>query len=159
MRGFLSAEDLAFGRKGAFKAQQKGPQMRAFSFEFGSPTRTRTRDKLINSQSLYQLSYRGIVLLFSGAEFSGKAPGKSSNPHTFRCNRVALFLTHYALNTGDGFFQYFHAGREGQAHVARRAKGRPGTSATSASFSQSAEKSVSFAQPFAAMASDTSGKA
>jgi hypothetical protein len=30
---------------------------------FGSPTRTRTRDKLINSQSLYQLSYRGIVSL------------------------------------------------------------------------------------------------
>ena len=27
---------------------------------FGSPTRTRTRDQLINSQSLYQLSYRGI---------------------------------------------------------------------------------------------------
>ena len=28
---------------------------------FGSPTRTRTRDQLINSQSLYQLSYRGIL--------------------------------------------------------------------------------------------------
>ena len=28
---------------------------------FGSPTRTRTRDQLINSQSLYQLSYRGIA--------------------------------------------------------------------------------------------------
>ena len=34
--------------------------MKAF-FEFGSPTRTRTRDQLINSQSLYQLSYRGFV--------------------------------------------------------------------------------------------------
>jgi len=33
--------------------------MTAFSV-FGSPTRTRTRDQLINSQSLYQLSYRGI---------------------------------------------------------------------------------------------------
>ena len=28
---------------------------------FGSPTRTRTTDILINSQTLYQLSYRGIV--------------------------------------------------------------------------------------------------
>ena len=34
--------------------------MRAFS-ENGSPTRTRTTDILINSQTLYQLSYRGIV--------------------------------------------------------------------------------------------------
>lgn len=29
---------------------------------FGSPTRTRTTDILINSQTLYQLSYRGIAL-------------------------------------------------------------------------------------------------
>ena len=29
---------------------------------FGSPTWARTRDNLINSQVLYQLSYRGIVL-------------------------------------------------------------------------------------------------
>ena len=27
----------------------------------GSPTRTRTRDQVINSHSLYQLSYRGMV--------------------------------------------------------------------------------------------------
>ncbi len=39
--------------------------------EFGSPTRTRTTDILINSQTLYQLSYRGIsrhpVAMLSGA--------------------------------------------------------------------------------------------
>ena len=29
---------------------------------YGSPTWARTRDNLINSQVLYQLSYRGIVL-------------------------------------------------------------------------------------------------
>ena len=28
--------------------------------EFGSPTRARTRDPMINSHLLYQLSYRGI---------------------------------------------------------------------------------------------------
>ena len=28
---------------------------------FGSPTRARTRDPVINSHLLYQLSYRGIV--------------------------------------------------------------------------------------------------
>ena len=28
---------------------------------FGSPTRTRTRDQVINSHSLYQLSYRGMA--------------------------------------------------------------------------------------------------
>ncbi len=42
---------------------------------FGSPTRTRTRDQLINSQSLYQLSYRGIVphLTDAGRDFGPAA--------------------------------------------------------------------------------------
>ena len=39
---------------------KKGLNAEAF-FEFGSPTRTRTTDILINSQTLYQLSYRGSV--------------------------------------------------------------------------------------------------
>ena len=34
--------------------------------DIGSPGRTRTSDKLINSQPLYQLSYRGTVLNGSG---------------------------------------------------------------------------------------------
>jgi hypothetical protein len=32
-------------------------------FENGSPARTRTRDRLINSQLLYQLSYWGMALV------------------------------------------------------------------------------------------------
>ena len=34
--------------------------------DIGSPGRTRTSDKLINSQPLYQLSYRGTALNGSG---------------------------------------------------------------------------------------------
>ena len=33
----------------------------AVLFLNGSPTRTRTRDQVINSHSLYQLSYRGMA--------------------------------------------------------------------------------------------------
>jgi hypothetical protein len=51
--------------------------MKAF-LEFGSPTRTRTTDILINSQTLYQLSYRGIgrhrslLLLGAGRDFGSE---------------------------------------------------------------------------------------
>ncbi len=33
--------------------------------EIGSPARARTRDPLINSQLLYQLSYRGIEVAYT----------------------------------------------------------------------------------------------
>ena len=40
--------------------QRGGRTWEAKFVVFGSPTRTRTTDILINSQTLYQLSYRGI---------------------------------------------------------------------------------------------------
>lgn len=49
---------------------------------FGSPTRTRTRDQVINSHSLYQLSYRGMYwrpkapLAFARAEIFVEPPGE-----------------------------------------------------------------------------------
>ena len=61
-----------------FLRKEKGLQMKAFS-ESGSPTRTRTRDQLINSQSLYQLSYRGSVR----PEFSSSTRPKSSRQRLF----------------------------------------------------------------------------
>ena len=51
---------------------------------FGSPTRTRTTDILINSQTLYQLSYRGISICSyeAGAAFWDRPKSKSSIPAT-----------------------------------------------------------------------------
>ena len=66
--GRLTAEyrqpfDLLAKNVIALKAKKPAEHAQTGLSESGSPTRTRTRDKLINSQSLYQLSYRGIVLL------------------------------------------------------------------------------------------------
>ena len=36
----------------------------------GSPSWTRTSDKVINSHLLYQLSYRGIILTYENAAYS-----------------------------------------------------------------------------------------
>ena len=82
--------------------------MEAF-FEFGSPTRTRTRDILINSQSLYQLSYRGIVGTSKcAAGFWSSTRSKSS--------RYCAFYSSYRLLQG------LHRTCEGQAQVAGRPK-------------------------------------
>ncbi len=51
----------------------------------GSPTRTRTRDKLINSQPLYQLSYRGIV---GHHQVRGAILGQ--HPHEVKRLRIVL---------------------------------------------------------------------
>ena len=37
--------------------------MLAANLKFGSPGRTRTADQMVNSHPLYQLSYRGVLLL------------------------------------------------------------------------------------------------
>ena len=48
----------------ALKVKKGHTLMWPFKF-FGSPTWTRTRDLRINSPSLYQLSYQGIVLVIN----------------------------------------------------------------------------------------------
>ena len=59
---------------------------------YGSPTRTRTRDQLINSQSLYQLSYRGIGWHLSGArrDFGPATPLSQAATALFK-RRTASF--------------------------------------------------------------------
>ena len=65
MAGNLAVRFLADGRAmrtrtTVYWIDQKKARSKAGFFMFGSPTRTRTTDILINSQTLYQLSYRGI---------------------------------------------------------------------------------------------------
>ncbi len=57
----LLEKNLSWKRKGRLSALEP-----AFLID-GSPGRTRTSDQLINSQSLYQLSYRGIVGIVESA--------------------------------------------------------------------------------------------
>ena len=65
---------------------------------FGSPTRTRTRDQLINSQSLYQLSYRGMLDRVPDAEpnFGPRAPPSQGS----------VRLRQNGLYAPDGFLQF-----------------------------------------------------
>ena len=46
--------------------------------KFGSPGRTRTSDQLINSQPLYQLSYRGMVFGWNRCRFQHAQEGGDS---------------------------------------------------------------------------------
>ncbi len=90
------------------KEAKKSPQQAGF-LNFGSPTRTRTTDPLINSQLLYQLSYRGKVgTLKCRPGFWFRGGLKSSHNHAF-----------YAI---DRFFQHFHRTSEGQAHISGRSE-------------------------------------
>ena len=60
---------------------------RAFS-KAGSPTRTRTRDQLINSQPLYQLSYRGIAhTVVARPKFWSRRAAKSRQPVAYASTR------------------------------------------------------------------------
>ena len=52
---------MVLDREGA-GALEKASDLRLLSWENGSPGRTRTYDKSVNSRLLYQLSYRGLAL-------------------------------------------------------------------------------------------------
>ena len=69
---------------------------------FGSPARARTRDPMINSHLLYQLSYRGRG----------------------RDNIEEAALLQGFSDTSERFFKVFHAGRVGNTNMSRHPKGR-----------------------------------
>ena len=55
-------------------SQTKKAQLSAGPFSIGSPSKTRTCDPLINSQLLYQLSYRGSPGLVPARRFTARGP-------------------------------------------------------------------------------------
>ena len=63
----------------------------------GSPGRTRTSDQLINSQPLYQLSYRGMGS-WQGARFWSKGPAQVKRPLRSFDARARVALA-YAFKT------------------------------------------------------------
>ena len=70
-----------------FVTRIKKPRLLNRGFEFGSTTWTRTRDPMINSHLLYQLSYRGTtvrILLIQN--------GKSTLCRSLKCNFFRSFI-------------------------------------------------------------------
>lgn len=58
--------------------------------EFGSPGRTRTSDQLINSQPLYQLSYRGMVFDWNPCRFRRTQEGRDSRSAPRRSQAASI---------------------------------------------------------------------
>ena len=85
--------------------------------ESGSPGRTRTTDKLINSQPLYQLSYRGIAEALRSARFSKNPEFKS---------RTRVSASHGTLDPPDRILECIHACGKRESQIAWRSEGRSG---------------------------------
>jgi hypothetical protein len=87
-----------------FEQRKKATRRIWWPLRFGSSSKTRTCDKLINSQLLYQLSYRGIRSLSIHPACSAASPNRCGGQRKNReyDRRIAPYIEGFAPTPGIG---------------------------------------------------------